>query len=225
VNAAPARPAARARKQAALRTTGGFELIVVGASLGGVNALRTLLSGLPAGFSIPLAVVQHRGADGSPTDDPESGLSQLLGQGAPVTVREPRDREPIEPGCCYLAPGGYHLLVERSHLALSLEGPVSFARPSIDVLFESAAEAFGRQLVAVLLTCSSEDGAAGMQAVARRGGLTIVEDPASARSPVAGRMALALTPVHHVLPLDRIARVLARLVGVPRPAGPQGATA
>jgi two-component system chemotaxis response regulator CheB len=198
----------------------GFELIAVGASLGGINALRELLGGLPAAFTLPVVMVQHRGAENG--FDGESRLPQLLGAGSPLAVREPFDREPIAPGFAYLAPAGYHLLVERGTLALSLEAPVAFARPSIDVLFESAAEAYGRGLVAVLLTCSSEDGAGGISAVARRGGLTIVEDPASARSPVAGRSALALTRVHHVLPLARIAEVLARMAGVasPLPGGP-----
>jgi two-component system chemotaxis response regulator CheB len=191
--------------------TGGFALIALGASLGGINALHELLCGLPAGFPLPLVMVQHRSAESGL--DGESRLPPLLGSGAPVAVREPRDRDPIEPGFAYLAPAGYHLLVEPGTLALSLEAPVAFARPSIDVLFESAAEAYGRSLVAVLLTCSSEDGAGGMSAVARRGGLTIVEDPASARSPVAGRSALSLTRVHHVLPLPRIAEVLARMAG------------
>jgi two-component system, chemotaxis family, protein-glutamate methylesterase/glutaminase len=205
----PAATSARPRKAGA---DGGFSLIAVGASLGGVNALRTLLSGLPPRFPVPLAIVQHRGADGG--SEAMSPLSHLLEARSPVTVREPRDREPIEPGCAYLAPAGYHLLVERGFLTLSLEAPVSFARPSIDVLFESAAEAYGRQLVAVLLTCSSDDGAAGIQAVGRRGGLTIVEDPDSAHSPIAARSALALTRVHHVLPLRRIARVLAGMSGM-----------
>jgi two-component system, chemotaxis family, protein-glutamate methylesterase/glutaminase len=215
------KPAAASRPRRTA-TDGGFSLVAVGASLGGVNALRTLLSGLPPNFPLPVAIVQHRGADGG--SEQESPLSHLLEGGSPVSVREPRDREPIVPGCAYLAPAGYHLLVERGYLALSLEAPVSFARPSIDVLFESAAEAYGRQLVAVLLTCSSDDGAAGIQAVARRGGLTIIEDPDSAHSPVAGRSALALTRVHHVLPLQRIARVLAGMSGMrPQPEA-QGAT-
>jgi two-component system chemotaxis response regulator CheB len=197
---------------------GGFRLIAVGASLGGTNALRTLLAGLPAGFGLPLAIVQHRGADGGV--EGVSPLPHLLTMGASLAMREPCDHEPIAPGVAYLAPAGYHLLVERGHFTLSLEGPVAFARPSIDALFESAAEAYGRALVAVLLTCSSEDGASGIQAVARRGGLTIVEDPASAHSPVAGRSALALTRVHHVLPLARIAQVLAGMAGQPHAVTP-----
>jgi two-component system chemotaxis response regulator CheB len=184
--------------------------VAVGASLGGVDALRVLLAGLPEGFPVPLAIVQHRAADSGALEG-DSSLPSLLAEVAKLPVVEPTDREEIRPGLAYLAPAGYHMLVEPGFLSLSIEAPVGFARPSIDVLFESAAEAYGRRLVAVLLTCSSDDGAAGMLAVARRGGLTIVEDPVSARSPVAGRSALALTAVHHVLPVERIAAVLAAM--------------
>jgi two-component system chemotaxis response regulator CheB len=179
-----------------------YELVVVGASLGGLAALRELLCGLPADFPAPVAIVQHRRSDaGSP-------LAALLGSSSSLPVHEPVDREPLLPGNAYLGPGGYHLLVEPGHLALSVEGPVTWARPSIDVLFESAAEAYRRRLVAVLLTGSSEDGAAGIEAVARRGGTTVVEDPGTAHSPVSPRAALERTAVHHVLPLAQIAGLL-----------------
>ena len=112
----------------------------------------------------------------------------------------------------YLGPGGYHLLVERGYLSLSLEGPVTWARPSIDVLFESAAEAYGRRLAAVLLTGSSEDGARGIAAVLRRGGLTVVEDPASAHSPISPQAAIDRSRVHYVLPLERIGPLLRGMV-------------
>jgi two-component system chemotaxis response regulator CheB len=183
--------------------------VVIGASLGGVNALRVLLGGLPPGFSTPLAIVQHRAADGGMAVD--SSLPSLLAEVAAMPVVEPTDREQIRTGTAYLAPAGYHMLVEPGYLSLSMEAPVCFARPSIDVLFETAAEAYGRRLVAVLLTCSSDDGAAGIRAVAGQGGLTVVEDPSSARSPVAGRLAMTLAPVRHVLPLERIAEMLARM--------------
>jgi two-component system chemotaxis response regulator CheB len=183
-----------------------FDLVVIGASLGGLSALRELLAGLPGDFAAAVAIVQHRQADA------ESALATLLGAVCPLPVYEPRDGERLQPGAIYLAPGGYHLLVEPGRLALSLEAPVSWARPSIDVLFESAAEAYGRRLVAVLLTGSSEDGAAGVEAVARRGGLTIVEDPGSAFSPVSPRAALDRTSVHHVLQLEAIAGLLRGMV-------------
>ncbi|HET9767442.1 MAG TPA: chemotaxis protein CheB [Thermoanaerobaculia bacterium] len=196
----PLRSAARPTPRAA------YDLVVIGASLGGVAALRHLLAELPAGFPAALAIVQHR------RPDAESPLVNLLGAVSALPVREPRDRERIEPGVVYLGPAGYHLLVEPGWLALSVEGPVSWARPSIDVLFESAADAYRRRLVAVLLTGSSEDGAAGVEAVARRGGLTVVEDPGSAHSPVSPAAAIARTTVRHVLPIAGIAALLRGMV-------------
>ena len=179
---------------------------MVGASLGGVDALRTMLSQLPEGFPLPVVIVQHRAPEG------DNSLAQVLARASVLPVREAADSEDLQGGTVLVAPAGYHLLVERGLLRLSVEGPVSYARPSIDVLFQTAAEAYGRQVAAVLLTCSSEDGAAGIAAVAARGGLTIVEDPASAVSPVAGLLALERTRVHHVLPLGRIAGALDQAV-------------
>lgn len=180
-----------------------FDLVAVGASLGGLAALRALLSGLPADFDVPIAIVQHRRADEG------SRLVELLARATPLAVREPDDKEPIERGTVYVAPAGYHLLVEApGSLALSVDEPVAFARPSIDVLFESAAQVYGRRLAAVLLTASSQDGAAGIAAVAAAGGVTVVEDPTTAASPVAGLAALALTRVQHVRPLAELGPLL-----------------
>lgn len=191
-----------------------FDLVVVGASLGGLAALQTLLSGLPEGFTVPIAIAQHRRPDG------DSRLAELLAKKTPLRVREPDDKDAIERGIVYLAPADYHLLVERpGAFALSVDEPVVFARPSIDVLFESAAEAYGRRVAAVLLTASSEDGAAGMAAVAEGGGVTVIEDPASAASPVAGLAALARTRVQHVLPIGEIGPLLGGLAGGARPGG------
>ena len=183
-----------------------FDLVVVGASLGGVDALRAVLSELPDDFPPPLVVVQHRAPDG------DHSLAQVLARSSQLPVREAGDGEELRGGTVYVAPAAYHVLAEPGLLRLSVEGPVSYARPSIDVLFQSAAEAYGPKLAAILLTCSSEDGAAGIAAVAARGGLTIVEDPASAVSGVAGQLAIERTRVHHVLPLDRIASALTSAV-------------
>lgn len=188
------------------RPRADYDLVVIGASLGGLQALRTLLGELPREFPAAVAIVQHR------RPDADSPLAHLLGSVTSLPVCEPRDREPLEPGTVYLAPPGYHLLAEQGWLTLSVEGPVSWARPSIDVLFESAAEAYRRRLAAVLLTGSSEDGAAGIEAVAKRGGLTVVEDPGSAHSPVSPLAALQRTAVHHVLPLGDIAGFLREMV-------------
>ena len=180
-----------------------YEIVVVGASLGGLNALKVLLRGLPAQFPLPVAIVQHQG--------PGTGgrLAQLLQTYANLPVVEPDDKEAIVPGRVYLAPAGYHLLVEPGSFALSTAAPESYARPSIDVLFESAAESYGEKVIGVALTSSSRDGARGMARIKERGGLALVQDPATAESPVLPNAVLASTKVDRVLPLRKLAAFLA----------------
>jgi two-component system, chemotaxis family, protein-glutamate methylesterase/glutaminase len=179
-----------------------FQLVVVGTSLGGLAALQTLLAGLPAEFPVPLVVVQHRAADSGDT------LKTVLQRYSRLKVREPQDKEPILPGCVYLAPADYHLLVEEGGFALSTEAPVSHARPSVDVLFESAADTFGERLVGVVLTGANRDGAVGAARIKERGGFVVVEDPESAESGSMPRHAIAGTMVDMVLPLSEIAPFL-----------------
>jgi two-component system chemotaxis response regulator CheB len=185
------------------------ELIVVGTSLGGFNALTTLLSGLHARLSVPVVIVQHRGSgmDGTLT------LASLLGDRSPLRVFDAEDKMMLEPGHAYLAPADYHVLIEaRNVVALSTDSPVRSARPSIDVLFESAAQVYGKAVVGVILTGASADGADGLRAIKARGGLAVIEDPASAESPTMPAAALAATPTAAVLPLPRIADYLSALV-------------
>src|SRR5579871_4147383 len=122
-----------------------FEIVVVGTSLGGLAALETLLAGLPGDFPLPLAIVQHRGTDA------HSVLANLLRRHCVLPVKEPHDKEEIAAGRVYLAPADYHLLVEEGVFALSTEGPVQFARPSVDVLFISAADSYARGVIGVVL--------------------------------------------------------------------------
>ena len=186
----------------------GPELIAVGTSLGGLNALSTLLASLPPGLPVPIAIVQHRTthADGS-------GLAKLLQEQTRLTVIEAEDKMPMAGGTVYLAPPDYHLLVEAPGLlALSTDAPVRSARPSIDVLFESAADAYGRRLLAVLLTGASADGADGLAAVKARGGRAIVEDPETAECRTMPAAGLAATAVDYVLPLRKIGEHLVTLV-------------
>jgi two-component system chemotaxis response regulator CheB len=184
----------------------GYGLIVVGASLGGFHALETLLGGLPRDFPLPVAVVQHRSSDS------DELLATLLRRSSRLPIVEVEDKHSITPGEIYIAPANYHLLVEEGHFALSTEGPVQFARPSIDVLFESAADAYRDKVVAVLLSGSNSDGARGMTRVKECGGLAIVQDPASAESSRMPEAAIAATRIDHVLPLSEIARHLGKLV-------------
>ncbi|MEY4579246.1 MAG: hypothetical protein RL701_3949 [Pseudomonadota bacterium] len=183
------------------------QIIAVGASLGGLAAVQTLLGGLPAELGVGVVIVQHR------RPDPDSRLSWLLSRASALPIVEPEDRTPLERNHVYLAPCDYHLLVEDGMLALSIDEPVRFARPSIDVLFESVADAYGPTAVGVMLTSSSADGAEGLRAIKRAGGRAYVQDPATAESPVGPLAALAATPVDAVLKLEQIAPVLVQLCG------------
>lgn len=179
-------------------------LVVVGCSLGGLNALQVLLGGLPRGFATPIVLVQHRGKH------PDEALSRLLGAHSALEVREPLDKERIQSGHVYVAPADYHLLVERGTLALSTEAPVNYARPSIDVLFESAAESYGAGVIAVVLTGANHDGAAGARAIQARGGRVLVQDPSGAESRPMPLAAIAATGVIPIA-LERIAPTLVEL--------------
>jgi len=186
-------------------------IVVVGTSLGGLAALTHLLEALPANFPVPLAIVQHRGK----SDD--DALVRLLGSLTSLAVCEPNDKEPLEPGRVYLAPADYHLLIERECIALSTAPPRQFARPSIDLLFESAAESHGRGALAVLLTGSNNDGAAGCRQVKARGGRVFVEDPATAHSSAMPASAIAAGAADVVLPLPQLCERLVAACAKPAP--------
>lgn len=183
-----------------------IELIVVGTSLGGLNALTTVLSRLPARLPVPVAIVQHRGTGFDAT------LATLLGSASRMPVLEAEDKMALEKGQVYLAPADYHLLIEgRALLSLSTDPPVRFARPSIDVLFESAGSVFGGGVVGVVLTGASADGAEGLRTISARGGVAVVEDPRTAESSTMPAAALAAAPAAAVLPLQRIPDYLVAL--------------
>lgn len=183
-----------------------IEAIVLGASAGGVSALLTVMACLPKGFAIPLVCVLHL------PDDHDSQLAGVFTRKLGRPVREARDKESIEAGIIYVAGPGYHLSVERDRsLSLSQEERVHYSRPSIDILFESAADAYGAALAGVLLTGANEDGAAGLARIHRHGGLSIVQDPAEAQVPAMPAAALALHRPDHILPLNGIGHLLAKL--------------
>jgi two-component system chemotaxis response regulator CheB len=192
---------------------GELGVVVIGASLGGFDAVRVVLGGLPATFAAPIVLVQHR------MSDSDGLLVDLLGAESLLPVSEPEDKDPMAPGHVYVAPSDYHLLVERGFFSLSTEEPVCHARPSIDVLFQSAADSYGPAAVAVLLTGSNRDGAIGARAVKKAGGRVLVQDPRTAFSPVAPEAALECTVVDSVLALPQIAERLARMFAVPASAG------
>ncbi|MFH7028754.1 MAG: chemotaxis protein CheB [Heteroscytonema crispum UTEX LB 1556] len=189
-----------------------FKLIAIGASLGGLYALQALLKGLPKNFALPIAIAQHRHKSSDDT------LSFLLQQFTHLIVKEPQDKEEILPGYVYLAPPDYHLLVEargetvlNSYFALSTDAPVTYARPSIDVLFETAADAYAEKLIGVLLTGANHDGVQGMAKIKARGGITIVEEPSSAFCQIMPEAAINAGVADKILPLIEITSFLVKI--------------
>jgi two-component system chemotaxis response regulator CheB len=191
----------------------GYDLIVVGASWGGLEAIGRLLEGLPETFSTPLAVVLHRSADSS-----HGPLRRLWAAHSSLPIHEAQDKDPLRDRTVHVAPPDYHLVVEPGALALSVDERVHHSRPSIDVTFESAADAYGDRLVAVLLSGANADGAAGMRRVDLLGGRTIVQDPATAERPEMPRAAIEAGAAGVVLPLDEIGPHLTQLCGGERSA-------
>lgn len=184
-----------------------YELVVIGASLGGLNAVRAVLSALPQQFRLPVAVAQHRDASAG------DSLRFVLQEASALPVHDAEDKERIVAGRVYLAPAGYHLLTEGDHFALSTEEPVSFAQPSIDVLFETAAESFGARLVGVVLTGTGGDGAVGLAMIRRHGGAVLIESPSSAYAKEMPEAAKKANPGTVELPLEQIGPYLVELSG------------
>jgi two-component system chemotaxis response regulator CheB len=183
-----------------------YELVVIGTSWGGLHALRRVLGGLPANFDLPVVVVQHRHRDS------DHLLVSLLQDHTALTVHEIEDKTPLAPGGVYVAPAEYHVLVEVGQLQLSTEEPVRFSRPSIDVMFESAADAYGARTIGVIMTGANDDGARGLRRIADRGGAAIVEDPATAESAIMPAAALKLVPDARVAAVDAIPALITKLV-------------
>lgn len=183
-----------------------YDAIVIGGSSGGIDALLHILPALPASLRVPVLVVVHL-----PRDRP-SLLTDIFRPRCQLPLYEAQDQAPLEAGAVYFAPPDYHLLVDRGpRLALSVDALEHYSRPSIDVLFESAADEYGERLVGILLSGANDDGARGMRAVANGGGLPVVQDPASAPVPTMPRAALAHTAVQHVLPSQDIAKLVSKL--------------
>jgi two-component system, chemotaxis family, protein-glutamate methylesterase/glutaminase len=192
------------REPAALR--GNIGAVVIGASAGGVEALSVLLPALPADCVTPVFVVIHL-----PRDRP-SLLVDVFASKCSLDVREAQDKEPVAAGTVYFAPANYHLLLDPGpQLALSADDLVHHSRPSIDVLFESAADVYRERLLGIILTGANEDGAAGLAAVHDAGGVTVVQAPETAQSPLMVLSALKLRSPDLVLPLEEIAALLRTL--------------
>ncbi len=183
-----------------------FKAVVIGVSTGGVAALKFLLGALPADFPLPLLVATHI------TPDSDDSLAVLLDALCTIRVKEADELELITSGTVYLAPANYHLLVEHGGtLAFSIDPPVCFARPSVDVLFESAADVYGPALIGVILTGAGFDGSNGLLKIKTRNGVAIVQDPADAELDSMPKAALKLQKVDHVVLLTEIPDLLMSL--------------
>lgn len=183
-----------------------YKAVVIGCSSGGLNALKCILPMLPAGFTMPVIIVQHIGAGA------DSYWVKALNELCKVTVKEADEKEPLKPGIVYTAPPNYHLLVERDHtLSLTIDERVNYARPSIDVLFETAAAAYGPKLIGIVLTGANHDGAKGLKRIKEGGGITIVQQPETAEAAIMPKFAIAESVPDYIIPLEKIPDLLTKL--------------
>jgi len=183
-----------------------YEAIVIGVSAGGMNALKFIFSVLPSGFSIPIIIVQHVSARS------DNEWIKLLNDKSNLTIREADEKEKIETGNVYIAPANYHLMIENDKtFSLTIDEYVNFARPSIDVLFESAAEAYKDKLIGIVLTGSNSDGTNGIMRIMECGGLAIIQDPKTAESSTMPASAIAAIQPDYILSLKKIVQLLIEL--------------
>ena len=183
-----------------------IESVVIGGSAGAIDALLTLLPLLPKDFDLPVVVVVHL------APDKPSYMPEVLGSRTHLRVKEAEDKEPLERGHLYVAPPNYHLLIERDRsFSLSMDAPLHFSRPAIDVTFDSAADVFAERLVGVLLSGANEDGAAGLARIVDRGGTILIQRPSTAAALAMPEAALAATHDNHVLSPPEIGTFLGRL--------------
>ena len=180
-------------------------VIVIGASWGGLAALTRVINDLPADFDVPIVIVQHRSRHA------DNLLAGLLQDATPLRVVDAEDKEPLLPGGVYIAPANYHMLVDNGHLSLTTDPTVRFSRPSIDVTLMSAADTYPDSTIGVILTGANDDGARGLRHIVDRGGRAIVQDPATAESPVMPHAAQRSVPEASVVPLTGIAQALVRM--------------
>jgi two-component system chemotaxis response regulator CheB len=183
-----------------------YRCIAIGVSAGGMDALSSIIPTLPPAFPIPVVVIQHV----SPHSD--NYMTRLLDNISAIKVKEVDEKEKLKPGVVYTAPPNYHVLVEDdTTFSLSLEERVNFARPSIDVFFQSAADVYGPHLVGIVLTGANNDGSKGLKMIKEKGGLTIVQDPNTAEVDGMPRAAIAATKIDHILPLEQIGPFLVKI--------------
>jgi two-component system, chemotaxis family, protein-glutamate methylesterase/glutaminase len=180
-----------------------YDLVCIGASWGGLKAVGRVLNDLPAEFDLPIAIAQHRHPDSQ-----AETLAELLQTQTKRPVLDVEDKMPIESGHVYIAPPNYHLLVEPGSFALSVDERIQFARPSIDVLFETAADAYGAGVIGIILTGANADGALGLARIKRVGGVALIQDPLGAARRTMPDAAIAATVADAILPLEAIGNFL-----------------
>ena len=208
-------PAVEAAGGGGVAPEGSYGIVVIGASWGGLHAIGEIVRALPGDLAAPVAIVQHRSRES------DHLLAELLQDQTALTVREVDDKEPILPGYAYVAPPDYHMLVDGPYFSLTVDAPVRYSRPSIDVTFASAADSYGDRVIGVVLTGANEDGAAGLLRITERGGYPIVQDPETAEVRTMPTAATRAVPGADVLPLEGIAPRLVALCGrTSRPAQP-----
>jgi two-component system chemotaxis response regulator CheB len=190
-----------------------YAVVVIGTSWGGLAALSTLLHGVPGDFNLPIVVVQHRGKDS------ERLLTELLQDTTELKVCEIEDKEPLMAGTVHIAPANYHVLIEDGYLSLNTDDMVRFSRPSIDVMFMSAADTYGARAIGVILTGANEDGSRGLAQIVRRGGVALVQDPKTAEIPIMPVAAIKAVPSAEILPLEAMAPKLIELSQEPATVG------
>lgn len=187
-----------------------YELVVIGASWGGLRALEVILPSLPADYPAAVVVVQHRRFD-----SPRDAMANLLADRSALPVCEIEDKMEIKPGGVYLAPADYHVIIEEGHFALSTEEFVDFARPSVDVLFETASDSYGSSVIAVVLTGLMDDGSRGIRCIKQAGGYLIAQHPDSAERPAMPQATIDTGLVDRVLALGDIGPALTELAPSP----------
>jgi two-component system chemotaxis response regulator CheB len=180
-----------------------YDLVCIGASWGGLKAVGRVLADLPDDIDLPVVVVQHRHPDSQ-----EGALAELLNTQISRPVLDAEDKMQIEARHVYIAPPNYHLLVERGSFALSVDERIQFARPSIDVLFETAADAYGRGVIGIILTGANEDGALGLARIKEAGGVAVIQDPLRAARRTMPDAAIAATAADAILPLEAIGKFI-----------------
>lgn len=185
-----------------------YRTIVIGASAGGMDAIKTILMPLQKGFSASILIAQHL----SPHSD--NYMARYLNKVCKINVKEADEKEKVLPGTAYIAPSNYHLLVEKDEtLSLTVDRKINYSRPAIDVLFDTAAEVYRGELIGIILTGASSDGSKGLKKIKDLGGITIVQDPSTAEVDFMPKAAIKITEVDYILSLNKISDKLIKLVG------------